>query len=354
MRLGYVLRWWPTRSETFVAREVAGLRARGHVVDVVSMGHRPDVDGPDPDAVALPRGLRRAWLDTAPDLLAAAPGGTVRQRLRVAWLASLARRRRWDHVVAHFAGEAAALATSAATVAGLGCGVVAHAVDLFRPHAEVTRVLREARPLLTVCDHHRDWLLREHGAHAAVVRMRPPLDVPRASPGEDAPMRWVCVARDVPKKGLGALVDAVRAGGLGTLRLVSDGVRWGGPGVLAGPLPPPEVGAVLARAHGFVLACRVAPDGDRDGVPVALLEAMAAGLPVVTTAVAGLPEVVDDTVGWLVPPDDPAALRAAMAEAARSPAERARRGAAARARVEAGGGVERQVDDLLAALGAAR
>jgi glycosyltransferase involved in cell wall biosynthesis len=118
-----------------------------------------------------------------------------------------------------------------------------------------------------------------------------------------------------------------------------------------GSLSPEDVPAALALAHGFVLPCRVAPDGDRDGIPVSILEAMAAGLPVVATAVSGIPEAVDDEVGWLVPPADPGALAAAMQAAARSPSERARRGAAALVRAEAGGGVERQVDELLAAFG---
>jgi glycosyltransferase involved in cell wall biosynthesis len=151
-----------------------------------------------------------------------------------------------------------------------------------------------------------------------------------ADPAGGGPL--VCVARDVPKKNLdglvGALPDPVH------LRLVSDAHRLGGPRVLVGAVPPSAIPRVLARGSAFVLPCRVAPDGDRDGLPVALLEAMAAGLPVVTTAVAGIPEVVDETVGWLLPPDDPQALSNALREVAASPAERARRGANARRRME--------------------
>jgi colanic acid/amylovoran biosynthesis glycosyltransferase len=69
----------------------------------------------------------------------------------------------------------------------------------------------------------------------------------------------------------------------------------------------------------------------------------------VSTAVAGIPEVVDDEVGWLVPPDDPAALRSALAHAAEDAAARVTRGAAARRRIlERGLTVEAQVDALLA------
>lgn len=334
------------------------MRARGHVVDVVSMGHRADVDGPDPDAFPLPRGASRDRLRAAraARTLAGAlrEGRPLRDASRRAWLVALADERRWDAVVAHFAGEAAELAVPAARDLGVPAVVVVHAVDLFVPRSRLSDTLGAAT-VVTICAHHQRWLRERHGVEAHVVRCRAPLDVPAARPDEGgAAPRWISVARDVPKKGLPELVAAVRSGGVGTLRLVSDAFALGGPGIAVGPLAPPEVPAALARAHAFALPCRVAPDGDRDGVPVAILEAMAAGLPVVSTAVSGVPEVVDDAVGWLVPPDDPVALTRALRAAASDPAERARRGAAARARAVAAGGVERQVDELLAVLASAR
>lgn len=74
-----------------------------------------------------------------------------------------------------------------------------------------------------------------------------------------------------------------------------------------------------------------------DGLPVALVEAMAAGLPVITTATSGIPELVDESVGWLVPADDLDALEAAVREALADPEARRQRGAAARNRVWAQG-----------------
>jgi glycosyltransferase involved in cell wall biosynthesis len=70
---------------------------------------------------------------------------------------------------------------------------------------------------------------------------------------------------------------------------------------LTGPLPYPQVVARYHRASAFVLPCVIAPDGDRDGIPNVILEAMAAGVPVISTAISGIPEVVrDDETGLLV------------------------------------------------------
>ena len=84
----------------------------------------------------------------------------------------------------------------------------------------------------------------------------------------------------------------------------------------------------------FCLPCRILDDGDRDGIPNVLVEAMAAGLPVVTTRVSGIPELVEDGVnGLLVDPDDPDALAEALLRVHRDPDRRARLAAAGEATV---------------------
>jgi glycosyltransferase involved in cell wall biosynthesis len=74
----------------------------------------------------------------------------------------------------------------------------------------------------------------------------------------------------------------------------------------------------MSESNLFVLPCRQAPDGDLDGVPVAMMEALACGRPVISTPVSGIPELIDDEVGWMVPPDSPDALCRALSHATQS------------------------------------
>lgn len=349
MNVGYLLRYWPTVSETFVAREIDGLVARGVGVDLAAIGARDGALAPASSVPVLrpPRGPVAAVRHLGRgDVRRIARQLRPRDALRALWVADVARARGWSRIHAHFAGEAAEWARLAAVTAGIPYSVTVHAVDLFVPRPSLAEVLRGARPVITVCEHHARWIAERYGVEAVVVRSGVPTEVPQAEPGTEG-ARFVCVGRDVPKKGLDALVPAVRSIPGATLRLVSDAVRLGGPRIAVGPLSPSAVPEVLARAQVFVLPCRIAPNGDRDGLPVALLEAMAAGLPVITTAVAGIPELVDDSVGWLIPPDDPEALLQAMQQAT-DPRVRAERGRAGRLRVQ-GWTVDRQVRALLAA-----
>jgi glycosyltransferase involved in cell wall biosynthesis len=152
----------------------------------------------------------------------------------------------------------------------------------------------------------------------------------------------------VPKKGVDVLLEALAAlpktlawryehiGGGPLLadleaqaeRLgIADRITW------RGALAQDLVREAYRTADLFVLANRIAPDGDRDGLPNVLLEAGAMELAVVASQVAAVPELVDETNGRLVPPDDPTALATAIAALIADPAARLRLGKAGRARV---------------------
>ena len=338
-----VARYWPTLTETFVYDEVQALRARGVDVRVVALGQRGDPHTePDPGPV-LRRPHRAGWLAAAPDLLAERARGPVRAPTgqasspllrpeNVLWLAAMARSATLVHV--HFAGDAAALTRAACARAGVPYAVTVHAVDLWKPRADLAAILGDAALVTTISDHAAGVLHARHGVRARVLRCGVP-DAAFVAPRRAVPSEVLSVGRWVPKKGLD-LLAAVAAEIPARVRLVSDAPPLPGVDVL-GPRPRAEVRQLLARASVFALPCRVAPDGDRDGIPVVLLEAMAAAVPVVTTPVSGIPELVDASVGWLVPPDDPRALVAAIRSALADPDEAARRGADGRARVRGRG-----------------
>ena len=173
------------------------------------------------------------------------------------------------------------------------------------------------------------------------VEVAPPADLPPDLP----PGFLLFVGRLRVRKGVEVLLAALdllrRQGGTPTLAIVGDGehraaleettARLGlaAPTVrFLGRADAARVRALLAAARGLVVPSTY------EGMPLVILEAMAAGLPVVASRVSGIPEVVvDGETGWLVPPEDPEALATALAELLADPGEGHRRGTAGRQRV---------------------
>jgi glycosyltransferase involved in cell wall biosynthesis len=245
------------------------------------------------------------------------------------------------HIHAHFAHGATTVAWVASMVTGLPFSFTGHAKDIYSPSLNpgglLPRKLRAARFTVTCTESNRTHL-RElapeadvhriyHGLNAELARL---LD--NAPPARDASgaLRVLAVGRLVAKKGFDVLVDGcallhkagveVEARIVGEpgdqedeLRRVIDAKGLSGVVSLAGPLSQQELRSEYERATAFCLPCRVLSSGDRDGIPNVLVEAMACGLPVVTTPVSGIPELVSDEVnGLLVPPDDATAVAFAL------------------------------------------
>jgi glycosyltransferase involved in cell wall biosynthesis len=103
--------------------------------------------------------------------------------------------------------------------------------------------------------------------------------------------------------------------------------------VFLGPLSEAEVQVEYERADAFALACRELENGDRDGIPNVLLEAMAHALPVVATTCAGVLEAVDEESALLAPQDDPVAVAAQLERVLLDSALREQLGTAAQAQV---------------------
>ena len=245
------------------------------------------------------------------------------------------------HLHAHFCHGATTVAWLAAAITGLPFSLTAHAKDIYQaslnPAGLLRRKLLAARFVVTCTEANRHYL-RTVVPEARLVRVYHGLNVDLAALLGDAPvirrqpdeLRLLAVGRLVRKKGFDVVVDAcaalARRCGRVSLRLVGEdgdasaalreqiAARGLGDQVtLVGPRTQRDLLDEYRNASALVLPCRIVEDGDRDGIPNVLVEAMACGLPVVTTGVSGIPELVRHGVnGLLVSPDDPDALAAAI------------------------------------------
>lgn len=400
-RVAVVVKGYPRLSETFIAQELRGLELAGFDLVIVSLRAPTDTkrhpvhEEIRAPVLYLPEYLYREPLRVLRGLWQAARAPGFGAALRAFW-ADLCRdptpnrvRRfgqaavlaaewpegaRWLH--AHFIHTPASVADYASRLTGVPFTISAHAKDIWTsPDWQLAGKLGRARWTVTCTasgHRHLGSLAPEPARvhlsyHGLNLDRFPPLETRRpARDGSDAgdPVTILSVGRAVPKKGYDTLLKA--------LALLPAGLHWrfvhmgGGDGRKAlraqaeslgltaridwrGSVDQAQVLAALRGADLFALACRVAEDGDRDGLPNVLVEAASQALPAVTTTVSAIPEIfADGTSALLVPPDDPAALAGALERAIRDPGLRAALGDAAAARVRGSLDYRQSVADLAA------
>jgi glycosyltransferase involved in cell wall biosynthesis len=242
---------------------------------------------------------------------------------------------------------------------GIPYSVTAHANDIFVNPILLREKLEGSVFTVTVSEFNRNHLQAtapELPAERLVV-LHPWVDVasvePRGSKPGAATLHIVSVGRLVEKKGHRHLIEAcgllgergvdvdctiIGAGPLhDELGVLIDRLAVGDRVRLTGALPQADVRSILSTADVFVLACVVAEDGDRDGIPVSIAEAMSMAIPVVSTDLVGISELVHPGAGFLAPPGDPDALADRIEEiAGMEGSEREKMGAIAREVVEQG------------------
>ena len=398
-KIAVVLKGYPRLSETFIAQELHALEARGFELRLISLRRPYDPKThPIHDEIRAPVSYLPEYLHDEPARVLRAwrrvrrlPGYPAARR---AFLADLKRDRtrnrlrrfgqacvlaaelpdEVDRLYAHFLHTPASVTRYAALIRGLRWSCAAHAKDVWTtPDWEIREKLAEMDWLATCTAVGRTHLagladdpakvrLIYHGLDFARFPATPAPAGARDGGDGDDPVRLISVGRAVAKKGYDVLLDALarlpadlnwrltHIGG-GELREalraqaarlgLAERIDWQGAQAQA------DVLAAYQASDLFVLASRIAPDGDRDGLPNVLMEAQSQGLACLATDVSAIPELIrDGETGRLVPPGDADALAGALEQLIRDPARRQALGQAGAARVRAAFAAEAQIDAL--------
>lgn len=357
LQVGYVVKMYPRLSETFIVDEIRGVEAAGVEVSIFSL--RSPSDGRFHRDLSQVRATAHylpgfgshsalvameiiAELGIEPAVVADALGflrgllpdrqiGVLTQALH---LSRAVHKHRLHHLHAHFMTIAAHTAYLAHLFTGVPFTVTAHAKDVFRHGVDIDifrTVAEAARAVVTVCDVNKSYIednILDGAGRVERVYNGVFLDEP-APAVEPDPRLILAVGRLVEKKGFDRLIRAchlLRQRGVGfQCVLVGDGEETDAlaglvdslglrAGVhMAGALPRHQVMALMNRARVIAAPCLEGEDGNRDALPTVLLEALAVGLPIVSTRLGGIPEIVDDGVhGLLVDPGDEVGLADAL------------------------------------------
>jgi glycosyltransferase involved in cell wall biosynthesis len=356
-RLAYVLKRYPRLSETFILNEVLELQRQGINITIVAMKDpgeaivhdnvralkAPIYYLPPKACIGFEKLAVRALTSFSGNTSLLGPEtlrgewsrGDYSAWLQAAMVAPLVKSLGIDHIHAHFATSATTAALALSTMTGIPFSFTAHAKDIYHESVDqkaLAEKIQRARFVITVSEYNRAYLRRTYGGAAAQVqRIYNGLDLERfryEAPWE-RPARIVAVGRLVEKKGFADLIEACALlAGQGrhfSCQIVGTGpleshlrARIGQLGLqanveLVGPRSESEVMKLIQGAAVLTLPCVIGMDGDRDGLPTVLLEAMALGTPCVSTDVTGIPEVVrDGETGLMVPQHEPAALAEAI------------------------------------------
>ena len=376
--IGYIVSLFPCWSETFILNEIIALQERGVPVRIFSL--KPPSEPLVHDAakrllaeVIYPPPWWRLFLSLLATVVRQPVRGfrllygPLRQASRrgsgevmkalytvlvATFFARVARRLGINHFHAHWATYPALAVRTMQALTGKRYTLTTHAHDIFLANPYLGENLASAQTVVTISEYNRRYLI-SGGTPAGKIKVVPcGIDLQQFT-GNGTPGRetgaLVTIGRLEGIKGFPYLVQAcaiLNARGVpftcdiigeGSLRAVleqaisANGLE--GSVRLRGALSQHQVRTALAGAQVFVLPSVQTPDGNQDGIPVALMEAMALGLPVISTRVSGIPElVVDGVSGLLVAPGDAVALADAIERLLNDPALRellSRQGSAA-------------------------
>jgi glycosyltransferase involved in cell wall biosynthesis len=392
--VAYLLKMFPRFSETFILAEILELERQGQPVRIFSLklpadAHRhADVDRVRAPITYVPALARSSAVTYAkahgtlamrhPVRYAKAAWQVARRRsrgackrfLQAGLIGSHLEEAGIAHVHAHFASSATSVAHFIEAMTGIGYSFTAHAKDIYIDGVNpdvLRRKIDRARFVVTVSDYNVDYL-RSIAPEGRITRIYNGLDLSRFRANGTTPDELpliLAVGRLVEKKGFLDVVDALsllhargipfRAKIVGTgdlaptLRARIADLGLAGLVDLPGPMPREDLIGLYPRASMVVAPCLVADDGNRDGLPTVLIEAMALEVPVISTAVTGIPELVrHGETGTIVPQKDPVTLADAMARILADPAGARQMARSGRSLIEHSFDLSRNVADLRA------
>ena len=394
MTIAVVLKGYPRLSETFIAQEIRNLEQAGLELVLISLRHPTDTKRhPVHEEIEAPVSYLPEYLHDEPTRTARGwrtarrlPGyarahrmfradlkrDRTRNRVRrfgQACVAAAEMPADVTHLYGHFIHTPGSVTRYAAAMLDLPFSISAHAKDIWTsPDWELSEKLGDAVWTVTCTKGGADHLRTLAPDPSKVHLVYHGLDLSRFPPppqrvATDGPVRIVTVGRAVEKKGLDVLLRAAAAlpddlewhlthiaGGplLDELKTladelgISDRVTW------LGQQAQRRVLEEYRRSDIFALLCRIAADGDRDGLPNVIVEAQSQRLPVLSTHISGIPELIEDEVnGLLVAPDDVDATAEALERMIRNGKARLRWGAEGERRVRSAFDAEREIDALL-------
>ena len=398
--IAYLVKGWPRLSETFILNEVIALERRGvplRIFSVKDPNNEPvhgKVAGVRAPVIyislvrhwnaALLGNVRLLWKRPVSYLRTFfyAVVQTVihfrfvimRRFWQAGYLGDLFRREPVSHLHAHFATSPAMVAFFTHKLLGIPYTFTAHAKDIYVSQKKLLRAKMEAAEAVVTCTgYNRQYLVSQfgpvlgskvrcihHGLDLSEFEFRPP-----RTNSQEIPL-VLAVARLVEKKGLPHLLAALdilrKRGRRVRAEIIGDGplrtsldrqlrdLELADSVELLGAQPHEKVRQAYQRASLFVLPCTVAENGDRDGIPNVLLEAMASGVPVISTEISGIPELIEsEQDGLLLPPNDPGRLADAMERVLTSAELGERLARSARAKIEAQFSLDHGTAELLAA-----
>lgn len=394
-RILYLVPAYPAVSETFVYREIAALQGRGKQIGLCALYNGEDgaVGTPDLDFVEIlydrpmwkhvlssfsefarhPWHVMRTKWTFLGDFLRAGlvtrhAAALAYQFVAAASLARVLRKRGIQHIHAHFAHSPTQVAMYAAGFAGIGFSFTGHANDIYERGVMLREKADRATRMVTISDFNRRYLLDQGVRAEKVSVVRAILEFPHHAPvlRTGQRLKLGSLGRLVGKKGMDTLLaglalleDAelarisVEIGGDGPqrelLEELAKPLRTRGAGVtFLGQMPPEDVSRWMQGLDAFVLACRQTEDGDVDGIPVVLMEAVATGIPVISTSVSGVTELIaPDTGGLIGQPDSPGDIARNIRTLMQDPETGLRLAQAAQSRLTAEFDPQKNIDRLI-------